>query len=75
MKEKFTWNAANQWTSGETAGTFANRLVIFRVAEGAVTAWIWIHARINASVVAAHSIVRTIGVGVAFGGCAGVPWN
>lgn len=32
-----------------------------------MAAWIWIDARINASVIAAHAIVGTIGIGIAFG--------
>lgn len=72
-----TWNATNQWTSGETGRTFANRLMIFRIAEGSMTAWIRVDARINASFVSAHAIAGTIRIGIAFGRSDGVriSWN
>lgn len=71
-KIQLTWNTADEWASAEAARALANRLMIFRVAEGSVTAWIRIDAWIDASIIATHAIAGAVGVGVAFGWINGV---
>lgn len=64
---KLTWYTSNQRTAGETAGADAHRLMGVHMAEGSASARRIDGARIDATLVLALSVQRTVIVLVALG--------
>lgn len=67
LKQQLTWNTANQWASGESAGALADTNMVFWIANGATAAWARIITWIHTSFISACSIKWTIVIGITIG--------
>lgn len=64
---KLTWNTMRHWIACKFGWTLANRPMVFSVAEGTTTTWIFKGAWVDTVFVLAETIVRAVFVDGALG--------